>query len=439
MDGKERNPRSRVEHFVQIWNGSYNTVRDCELRFATGWRGVDLDDGAHHNRIIDNIVDFVGVYDDGQGNDWGDSIVIENAHNNLIQGNVVLHGAHNLLRVKGENNVIRGNVFDNSWSTVLAPGLGGRNLALMGRRNVFEENIVRNSGASIDKAANAGMKAEGRDNIVRRNYIYRNSSEGIMSESRSGQPYAHNNHIFHNTIYGNDGPGWRLEMYNGGNSPVGNVFKNNVVYDNRQNAFNSTYDVDVLFKLARSSTGVVAGSLIDGNLIYKQASGDAVVYIQDGGSRQDLGSAEASFRDHIRNNRMSGVSFSSVDPKLPEDFDLQPGSAGIDSGLPLTHTTTSGNGTEIHVEDAGYFTDGFGVVPGDMIRVGTQSDVRVVSVRYDQNSIVVSNSVQWSAGAPVSLAYSGAAPDVGAREYGLSNNVGGPAQPRPPRQLRISR
>src|SRR5690606_30744563 len=161
----------------------------------------------------------------------------------LVEGNVVTRGAHNLLQVKGERNVIRNNVFDNDWSEILGRGKGGRNLSLMGKHNVFENNVVRNAKGSTDRKRNAGMKVEGQRNIVRRNIIVANSNEGITSQSRASQKWAHHNRIYHNTLYANEGPAWGLVFYDGGNGVTGNVFKNNIVFANRS----AVADADIVF------------------------------------------------------------------------------------------------------------------------------------------------------------------------------------------------
>src|SRR5690606_41231577 len=49
------------------------------------WHGIRLTD-SHHNKLIDNVIDVVGVYDDGNGQDWGDSIQVNSrSHHNLIE------------------------------------------------------------------------------------------------------------------------------------------------------------------------------------------------------------------------------------------------------------------------------------------------------------------------------------------------------------------
>src|SRR5690606_35564893 len=166
VDGVRPGPKAHVDHFVNLYNASYNTISNGTFRYANGWHGIRITYEAHHNRLLDNVIDFVGVYDDGTGHDYGDAIqILRGSHHNLLRGNVITRGAHNLLQVDGPNNVIIENVFENDWSEKEGPGRGGRNLTLMGERNLFERNVVKNALASADEPDNAGMKAEGRWNI----------------------------------------------------------------------------------------------------------------------------------------------------------------------------------------------------------------------------------------------------------------------------------
>ena len=64
------------------------------------------------------------------------------------------------------------------------------------------------------------------------------------------------------------------------------------------------------------------------------------------------------------------------------DFTLQPESPLIDSGGALTFTKNAGSGRDILVDDALYFTDGFGLQPGDSIRIGNGNPVSVTDVDY---------------------------------------------------------
>jgi hypothetical protein len=113
------------------------------------------------------------------------------------------------------------------------------------------------------------------------------------------------------------------------------------------------------------------------------------------------------------------------DPYFIPDFGraevcrLQPSSPCIDTGECLTTTIGSGSGNEIEVEDAGYFTDGFGIADGDLVRVGANESLRIIGIDYDNNKITVDQSISWSNNDGVSLPYADSTPDIGAYEYGL--------------------
>jgi hypothetical protein len=98
------------------------------------------------------------------------------------------------------------------------------------------------------------------------------------------------------------------------------------------------------------------------------------------------------------------------------DFTLQSDSPCIDAADWLTTTNGAGSGNNIKVHDAGYFCDGFGMINGDDITIGTD-DVTVTDVNYDTNIITVTPSITWANNDPVSLRYNGYAPDIGAYEF----------------------
>ena len=85
----------------------------------------------------------------------------------------------------------------------------------------------------------------------------------------------------------------------------------------------------------------------------------------------------------------------------------------------------------MEVEDAAYFTDGFGVIPGDRIRIGTDASSTVVAVDYSAQVLTLDGPVTWRQGDPVNLDYAGNAPDIGAHESGFA--AGG--VPKPPMML----
>jgi hypothetical protein len=69
------------------------------------------------------------------------------------------------------------------------------------------------------------------------------------------------------------------------------------------------------------------------------------------------------------------------------------------------------------VADAGYFTDGWGVIQGDLIQLANGQRARVVDVNDATNTITVGVALSWTQGMGIVLAYEGTAPDLGAYEF----------------------
>jgi hypothetical protein len=104
---------------------------------------------------------------------------------------------------------------------------------------------------------------------------------------------------------------------------------------------------------------------------------------------------------------------------LAYDFHLQGGSPCLDYGGFLTLATNAGqDSTLLQVENAGYFTDGHGVVEGDMIQLEGQTVAVVITdIDYAAQSITVSAPLTWEVGTGVGLPYLGTAPDQGVYEH----------------------
>src|SRR5690606_32965122 len=172
--------------------------------------------------------------------------------------------------------------------------------------NLFERNIVKHAAASADEPDNAGMKTEGQWNIVRRNFVFGNIGEGITTETHSDSRASQNNRIFHNTLYGNGGPAWGLAFWNG-DGVAANVFKNNIVYSNRQES--ALGDADFFFRLGSNPMGVVGQSVIMGNLIAKGSPGDAKVEVRGGGGVMSLDEAAKQYAETFKSNIQAPPSF----------------------------------------------------------------------------------------------------------------------------------
>jgi hypothetical protein len=100
------------------------------------------------------------------------------------------------------------------------------------------------------------------------------------------------------------------------------------------------------------------------------------------------------------------------------DFSLSSNSPAIDAGTSVAAATNAGtNSTQLVVDDAYFFFDGFGITAGDMIMIGGGEAVLIASINYQTNAITLSEPRSWSNGAGVHLAYEGDAPDIGAFEF----------------------
>jgi len=72
----------------------------------------------------------------------------------------------------------------------------------------------------------------------------------------------------------------------------------------------------------------------------------------------------------------------------------------------------------MELQDTGFFCDGFGIVPGDMIQLeGSAETYRIESVDPTGNAVVVDRPLVWKKNQGVGLPYVGPAPDIGVCEY----------------------
>lgn len=390
VDGKMPYTKSNIDQWAELINSHHNVIQNSQFKYAKGWSAISLQ-GSHYNKFLNNRMDYVGTYfDDRNAEGVGDMIGMHCADHNLIEGNHLTRAGHNLMHVSGNYNVIRDNIFDNQWGK----NEGYRALSLTANQrfcskaigfNLFENNVLKNSllahpdfrgsGATLPSDA---MKVEGTGQIVRRNVFWNNSGHAISSAIRPPIiPKSEQNRIYNNTVVKNMGL-WSLHDYGNGEA-TDNIFMNNLVY--------ASHGKDV-------SGDKYAGNNFIANLL-KRTNGKSGYSMTISGA----------------------PSFVSMDPSHDEAFQLDRGSAMIDVGHFLTKTAGSGSGRTVRVDDAGWFSDGFGVTSGDLVQIGKAAPVRVTQVDYQANTLVLDSSVSWSAGSTVTLAYHGAAPDIGAFEY----------------------
>jgi hypothetical protein len=343
-------------------NSTYNWVHHC-----TFYRWVYGGYTEHRGGLLD-----VGS--------WEQDPVDESSHN-LIEDNLFAYGGHHTLGVYSKYNVIRNNYFHNETNPENWAYEGYRDAITegpVGGYSLYEGNRFGYSGAS-------GLALRTPYNLLRFNLFYLSGSGGLqVVSSAAGQDHADDNRIYRNTFFHNGhqeaDPGFQGGIYFAnwsGQSPVGNIVKGNIFYDNKNGAI--TYE------------GQVDPQVIEDNW--------------------DQNSVNPLF-----------INLSVGDPDNPllPDLRLQSSSPCIDAGAyPTRITSDPGSGTQFQVQDARYFIDGWGIphVQGDEIQLSDGQTARIASVNYDNNAITVDRVLNWSLNQGVSPAYVGEAPDLGAYEF----------------------
>ncbi len=388
---------------ISITNKSYITIEGLAIDEVLGWGRLE---DADHIIIISNVFtkatatgttgslklvrsdhnQLLGnVFDDGN-----DNVVVQESDNNLIEGNTFRLGRHALLSIRCANfNVIRGNSFDNpdqkAGEIYDCEGVSDAPYALDAtKRNLFELNRFANTRPSDVKHRYNGIQFAGQQGIVRRNLFYDNLGGGIGIQVYSDEALINYGHrIYNNTFVENRCFGfWSAD----GGSP--------------SQYFNT----------------VVKGNLFFGNADCSGA-----------GAQHLIGNPTAvSFAD----NELADVDPGFVD-LAARDLALRDDSAMVDVAPFATRTASNGNGTELPVNDAGYFFDGYGIAGqiGDLIQLRAQTTTaRVVAIDYQTNVLSLDQALSWDADVGVHLAYADAAPDMGALELGMEDiGVGGNA------------
>ena len=410
IDCRETGSYLLIDNSHDIW------IRNCVFDQSTlkrgGPKGIRIVNSSHHNRIQrcrigragyvavakrskTGLQDRGGLIDIGHDVKPGDD-----SHYNLIEDNTLAYGSHHVMLLASSYNVIRNNHFHNEpWvPDPTDPDMRYGNRCIGGgggnsERNLIEKNRIAHAGRPPDDDGAYGIERPSGLNIYRRNAFHDNGTAGIGLHSK-WHGTASDNYVYANTFYRNGTDESIADFHKGGISiqnyrgvrPQGNIIKNNIFYRN------------VVPADRRHADGAFA---VGGNVSLDEQSV----------SRNWLEKGDPLFANAENPSDPH-------DPDLP-DLRLRANSPCVDTGDFLTRTTSSGRGREIPVLDAGYFTDGWGIVEGDRIQLeGTTLRLRVLDVDYEANILSIDREVDWRDGQGVSLPYEGARPDLGAFEFG---------------------
>jgi parallel beta-helix repeat protein len=417
---------------IRLYGGtapvSFITVQNCTLNANTG-HGIYL-----YKKVYDSIV---GPHNVITNNGYGEShygIEIETDY-----PGVQSDGARRITVVNNEvayNNVqgmqtwnavwvwITGNYFHHNGATGIQIEDGSENIVVDDNRSEYNAQTWEyETGIWIDDTVNAAV----RRNFLRGNKIGLmitsstrvNVRNNVILENNRGVPNVINARglniarscvditAVHNSLYRNGAPesGKGAVTIYDVTAPA--VFRNNIVagttspydlwvaqdYVSDNNVFYNTRSLVVEWKDVRTSWSA-----------YQSASG------QDSHS----GTADPQFADPA-----SG------------DFRLNASSPAIDKGAMLARTKSAGSGKTVAVDDVRYFSDGFGIAPGDMVQVGSNTAAQVVAVDSAAGTLTLDRDLSWQSGEGVSYPYTGRLPDIGALET-VTSTI-----PEPPIGLRV--
>jgi len=391
-------------------NAHHNIIQNCHMDEAEGWGGIYLRNGADWNQIRNNTLIA------HQGPD--DPIFCIDSSYNLFEGNNISYGPHCPLNIQSReratiNNVVRNNTIQNTWHHCIA-------VYTSAHHTLVEGNVLLDAGEDhedmpppyygedyrqwsrdLPRENHNGLQLGSSNCIIRHNVMI-NCGSGISMNSYDDGSVARHNRIYHNTLNRN----YRGIHTQTDQDTDKNHIKNNIFYEN------------INQEIYRWIVAPAAG---DNYYVNNDVDG-APVEVLYNGSNYTIEQAETTHPGEFYDNL-------SVDPLFVDetnrDLRLSPSSPMIDRASPLTTVTGSGSGTNIAVEDARYFCDGFGVVDADWIKIGSGEPVQIQSVDYETNVIALKAARSWSDGDPVYLykdscgkiVLYGEAPDIGAYAY----------------------
>lgn len=286
-----------------------------------------------------------------------------------------------------------------------------------------------------------GIYLRGDGNICRYNTVYRC---GIGIFGRASDP---NTRIYHNTVYDTRDYG------------SNQFFGVPLFYEHEYNVADQYVDLladeievknNIFWKAAHAQQAIIYSYwLVSGWLgndfsynVFGDPTAASSIRIDESGSTAGqtgtltvIEAASSDWHDNLSSDPQM------VDPDR-QDFSLKPGSPCIDAATHLTMTNGSGSGSaSMIVDDAHYFfTKGSpwniksNLIQSDTIYVEDMGMVEIVAIDYATNTLTLSSPQTWGDGKKVyylkdGRMYTGAAPDIGAYEYGQNRKTSGPSVP----------
>jgi len=419
--------------FMSIESSSHITIENCDFENGKAWESCRLKtmgDYFHFkNNSLKNGTDLLTIQGGSfhliEGNTFSKAshtcLVFMGVHNSVIRNNHLINPVQKLLEIfttrgrewsgpyrKSEHILIENNLFGPNGHAKLyqgkePPASWGTQFA--GVKCILRNNIFAGCGGGMDFTGYGMIDGEG------------DSQEAVFNNS---------NRIYNNTIYSNgqkgrygSGPGILLS-HNEHTQFFDNIFMNNILYAN--SIFKDAHtikDVPSVQIAFRSPANPSETLFYYNNIMAYDGKDKTVFWLKRKNMGYTLSAYEAMFPHFGGNNIQANPFFVNAKPNLTslsrKEYELKKNSPCVDAGGFLTHAIGEGAGRVIKVGDPYFFSDGFGIVEGDIICVGAK-EVQVMTVDYRNKQFILSKPIQWSDKAPISLTYKGIAPDIGAIE-----------------------
>lgn len=308
--------------------------------------------------------------------------------------------------------LIKGNYVHHNGATGIQIEDGCANVIVDGNRSEYNaQSYEYETGIWIDSSENVlvqnnysrgnqiGLMVTSTDRaLIRKNVIYENNRAPTGSNVMGAVLNSNSANItfVHNTLWRNGAPESRGNLAYCIRPPVADTVIKNNIFSESLGAYDGWINCAVMSDYNNLySTRSLSVNWLGSTLRWSDYRNS---------SRQDLHTITAN---PLFDNPWEG------------SFSLLKQSPDIDSGGSLTQVTSSGSGTAIPVDDARYFSDGYGLVVGDTVRVGEET-ATVIDVDYRANTITVDHPIHWDTGDSVSYDYAGSNPDRGAKEMGTN-------------------
>ena len=402
IEGLHIEPSSSGSEWFASYTTKHVTVTDCLMENAKNDVGIKVYDSEHFT-LRDSVMQNCWY----PGTDRVTNMIkFQNCRYIVIEGNSITRAGHSPLQFypPGSNQyiVIRGNVFHAAWS---------RNFELFSAKDVLFENNIIAGAYDGGQTADPRSKFFVDNGIFRFNRVYRNSGIPLGAWIYYSGTVLKHARMYNNVFHDNYEAAWLIGGGTGELSDI--IFQNNIFYGNDPGGSGcqirvengNTRDVKFFNNVFKATQQGATGSIWF-NSVWSSVSAIDVSTAQSLYPSQFQGNLEIAPQFLDESNYGHGLS--STSPLR-------------DAGKPLTQAVGSGDGDTLQVADVSYFFDGFGIEGeiGDLIVIGTSTqEARVVQVDRSQNTLKLDRSVTWSAGDPVSLPWTGSAPDIGVYEYG---------------------